>query len=78
MKYKQWQVASPCPEGQLALERAGYPPLLAGLLAARGVSGLEEARRLLAHFFIKGCEWVRRRSFPTPCCCGTWTGRRPG
>ena len=47
MKYKQWQVASPCPEGQLALERAGYPPLLAGLLAARGVSGLEEARRLL-------------------------------
>jgi len=47
VKYKQWQVASPCPEGQLALERAGYPPLLAGLLAARGVSGLEEARRLL-------------------------------
>ena len=47
MKYKQWQVAPPCPEGQLALERAGYPPLLAGLLAARGVSGPEEARRVL-------------------------------
>jgi len=47
VKYKQWQVAPPCPEGQLALERAGYPPLLAGLLAARGVSGPEEARRVL-------------------------------
>ncbi len=48
MKYKQWQVAPPCPEGQLALERAGFPPLLAGLLAVRGVAGPEEARRLLS------------------------------
>ena len=24
MKYKQWQVAAPCPEGQLALDRSGY------------------------------------------------------
>ena len=48
MKYKQWQVAAPCPEGQLALERAGYPPLLAGLLAARGILQPEEARRLLS------------------------------
>ena len=48
MKYRQWQVAAPCPEGQLALERAGFPPLLAGLLAARGVSLPEQARRLLA------------------------------
>ena len=47
MKYRQWQVASPCPEGQMVLERAGYPPLLAGLLAARGVVRPEEARRLL-------------------------------
>ena len=48
MKYKQWQVAEPCPEGQAALERAGFPPLLAGLLAARGVVRPEDARRLLA------------------------------
>ena len=47
MKYKQWQVAAPCPEGQRALERAGLSPLLAGLLAARGITRPEEARRLL-------------------------------
>ena len=34
MKYKRWQVADPCPEGQAVLEAAGLPPLLAGLLAA--------------------------------------------
>ena len=48
MKYKQWQVAAPCPEGQRALERAGLSPLLAGLLAARGITRPEEARRLLS------------------------------
>ena len=48
MKYKQWQVAAPCPRGQLALAEAGYPPLLAGLLAARGVVRPEEADRLLS------------------------------
>ena len=48
MKYRQWQVAPPCPEGQAALERAGYPPLLAGLLAVRGITAPEEARRLLS------------------------------
>ena len=48
MKYKQWQVAPPCPEGQRALEAAGYPPLLAGLLAARGITEPEEARRRLS------------------------------
>ena len=47
MKYKRWQVADPCPEGQAVLEAAGLPPLLAGLLAARGVVRPEEARRLL-------------------------------
>ncbi len=26
---------------------------------ARGALNLEEARELLAHFFVKGCEWVR-------------------
>ena len=48
MKYKQWQVTAPCPEGQRELEQAGLPPLLAGLLAARGVVRPEEARRLLS------------------------------
>ena len=48
MKYKQWQVALPCPAGQQELEEAGLPPLLAGLLAARGIVRPEEARRLLA------------------------------
>ncbi|MCI9269462.1 MAG: single-stranded-DNA-specific exonuclease RecJ [Lawsonibacter sp.] len=48
MKYKQWQVAQPCPAGQQELEEAGLPPLLAGLLAARGIVRPEEARRLLS------------------------------
>ena len=48
MKYKQWKVASPCPEGQQLLEEAGLPPLLAGLLAARGVVCPEQARLLLS------------------------------
>ena len=44
MKYKQWKVAAPCPPGQQALEAAGLPPLLAGLLSARGIVRPEEAR----------------------------------
>ena len=48
MKYKQWQVAVPCPEGQRALEELGLPPLLAGLLAARGMTKPDEVRRLLS------------------------------
>lgn len=48
MKYKNWQVAASCPQAQAALERAGLPPLLAGLLAARGISQPEEARQLLS------------------------------
>ena len=48
MKYKQWQVAAPCPEGRLALERAGLSPLLAGLLSARGIVRPEDAVRLLS------------------------------
>ena len=48
MKYNQWQVALPCPAGQQELEEAGLPPLLAGLLAARGIVRPEEARRLLS------------------------------
>ena len=48
MKYRQWQVAPPCPEGQRALEELGLTPLLAGLLAARGMVEPEEVRRLLS------------------------------
>lgn len=48
MKYKQWQVAAPCPEGQRGLEELGLPPLLAGLLAARGMTDRSEVRRLLS------------------------------
>ena len=36
MKYRQWKVAPPCPEGQWELEEAGLPPLLAALLSSRG------------------------------------------
>jgi len=32
MKFKQWQVAPPCPEGQRALEAGGLSPLLAAVL----------------------------------------------
>lgn len=48
MKYKQWQVAQPCPEAQQALEQAGLPPLLASLLSARGISTPEAAQQLIS------------------------------
>ena len=47
VKYEQWKVASPCPEGRAALEAAGVPALLASILSARGVHTWEQARRLL-------------------------------
>jgi len=47
VKYKQWKVASPCPEGRAALEEAGVPALLAAILSARGIHTWEAARRLL-------------------------------
>lgn len=47
MKYKQWNVASPCPQVQTELEQAGIPSLLAGLLASRGVRSRAEAAQLL-------------------------------
>ncbi len=48
MKYKHWQLAASCPQGQRALEEAGLPPLLAGLLSGRGVVQAEDAHRLLS------------------------------
>jgi len=48
MKYKHWAVAPPCPQAQAELEAAGLPPLLARILAARGVATPEQARRRLS------------------------------
>ena len=47
MRYKQWKIAHPCPEGRAQLERAGVPSLLAGVLSARGITQPERARQLL-------------------------------
>ena len=47
MKYKQWNVAAPCPEGVKNLMDAGVSPLLSTILSARGVVTGEEARQLL-------------------------------
>ena len=48
MKYKQWSVAPPCPEGEQALIRDGLSPLLAKVLSARGVTTSEEARAIIS------------------------------
>ena len=47
MRYKQWKIAHPSPEGRAQLERAGIPSLLACVLSARGVTEPEQARKLL-------------------------------
>ena len=47
MKYKQWNVAAPCPEGAKRLFDAGVAPLLACVLSARGVVTAEDAGSLL-------------------------------
>ena len=48
MKYKQWTVAPPCPEGEQALIREGLSPLLAKVLSARGISSAAEAKALIS------------------------------
>ena len=48
MKYRQWAVAPPRPQARAALEAAGLPPLLAGILAARGIDTPEAAHLLLS------------------------------
>ena len=48
VKFKEWNVAPPCPDGRRALEESGLSPLLAAVLSARGVTDPEEARRLLS------------------------------
>ena len=68
MRYKQWKIAHPSPEGRAQLERAGIPSLLACVLSARGVTEPEQAWKLLTP---KSRCW-------TPCCSRTWTGRSSG
>ena len=48
MKYKQWTVAPPCPEGEQALIREGLSPLLAKVLSARGITTAAEARSIIS------------------------------
>ena len=48
MKYKHWQVAAPSPQGQSALEAAGFPSLLAAILSSRGITDPDQARQLLS------------------------------
>ena len=47
MRYKQWKIAHPSPEGRAQLEQAGIPSLLACVLSARGVTEPEQAWKLL-------------------------------
>ena len=47
MKYKQWVVTPPCPAVKEQLTRAGLDPLLAGVLAARGITDVRQACSLL-------------------------------
>lgn len=47
MRYKQWKITHPSPEGRAQLERAGIPSLLACVLSARGVTEPEQAWKLL-------------------------------
>lgn len=47
MKYPNWKIPSAAPEVPEALRQAGYPPLLAALLARRGLTCPEEAERFL-------------------------------
>ncbi len=47
MKYAKWQVAPSQAEHRADLEQAGLPPLLATVLAARGVASAREAELLL-------------------------------
>ncbi|MBR3570525.1 MAG: single-stranded-DNA-specific exonuclease RecJ [Oscillibacter sp.] len=48
MKFRKWDIAAPNPEAVAALRKAGYPSLLASVLAARGIHTPEEARTALA------------------------------
>lgn len=47
MKFEKWNIVAAAPGAVEALRQAGYPALLASVLAARGVSSAEEAAKRL-------------------------------
>ena len=47
MKYKQWNICTPCAEDCQAMIDAGIPPLPAAVLCARGLDTPEKARAFL-------------------------------
>lgn len=49
MKYERWLTPEEHPEAMAALQAAGYPYLVSGVLAARGVATPEQAAAVLEH-----------------------------
>ena len=47
MKFKKWNIGSPAEQDVALLRTAGYPYLLSTVLAARGITQPDQARRLL-------------------------------
>ena len=47
MKYQKWHIGTASEEDTALLKEAGYPSLLATVLAARGITQPDQARRLL-------------------------------
>ena len=48
MKYQQWNITEGSQQARRAMERQGVPALVAATLCARGMTDLEQAKRLLA------------------------------
>ena len=69
MRYKQWKIANPSPDGRARLEQAGISSLLACVLSARGVTEPEQAWKLLTPGEEPLLDPMRSR---------TWTGRSSG
>ncbi|MFR0769071.1 MAG: hypothetical protein ACLSHO_05270 [Dysosmobacter sp.] len=69
MKYQKWHIGTASEQDTALLKEAGYPSLLATVLAARGITTSEAAAEALE----------RETSLTiSPCSCGTWTRRWPG
>ena len=47
MKFEKWKIGVPAPEAERALHQAGYPALLAAVLAGRGIDSPEAAAKRL-------------------------------
>ena len=48
MKYQQWNITEGSQQARRAMERQGVPALVAATLCARGMTDLEQAKRLLS------------------------------